>query len=266
MKPRRRKMEEVLWALGLHAPARRFHSATVGRQAERARARMKQFYRGLIDPGNLVFDIGANAGVLSATFASLGARVVALEPNADCVRHIQLSYGDTEIQVLQAAVGPTNGLVVFNVSDDSDVKSSVSNEWIAAAAKRDEDYRRIWTRQMVVPMVTLDTLISQFGLPEYIKIDVEGFEESVLAGLSTQPELLSFEFHVAFLPAAMHCLDMGLFATESTFNFVCDAEWGYLAEFKEKTWLDKDGMKEALTKLEGSDSQGDIFVKAPRRA
>jgi hypothetical protein len=42
--------------------------------------------------------------------------------------------------------------------------------------------------------------------------------------------------------------------------------WKYLAEFKEKTWLDKDGMKEALTKLKGSDSQGDIFVKAPRRA
>src|SRR5256885_878214 len=41
--------------------------------------------------GALVFDIGANAGAMTRVFASLGARVVAVEPNADCVRHIELT-------------------------------------------------------------------------------------------------------------------------------------------------------------------------------
>jgi hypothetical protein len=153
-------------------------------------------------------------------------------------------------------------LAVLNVSDDSDVKSSVSNEWMTTAAKEDAQYRGIWTRQTIVPMLTLDTLVSQFGMPQYIKIDVEGFEESVLAGLSSQPELLSFEFHVWFLSAAMHCLDMKLFANSSMYNFVHDAEYGYPAEFRERTWIDRDGLKEALRKLE-KNGQGDIFVRKP---
>lgn len=88
MKTGRRKMEELLWILGLHAPARSLYSATIGRQAALARSKMTEFYRGVLRSGDLVFDIGANVGVLSGVFASIGARVIALEPNGDCVRHI----------------------------------------------------------------------------------------------------------------------------------------------------------------------------------
>jgi len=86
-----------LWVTGLHAPMRAIHAATVGRAASQARGKMKDFFGKLLPVGAQVFDIGANAGVMSATFASVGARVVALEPNADCVRHIQLSYPDKQI-------------------------------------------------------------------------------------------------------------------------------------------------------------------------
>ncbi len=80
--------------------------------------KMREFYRGVLQPPGLVFDIGANVGVLSAVFASLGARVVASEPNADCVRHLQLSYASKRIEVIQAAIGAKNGLAVLNVSNE----------------------------------------------------------------------------------------------------------------------------------------------------
>jgi FkbM family methyltransferase len=256
-------MEELLWVSGLHGPARSLYSVTLGRRAALARNKMREFYRGLLPPGALVFDIGANVGVLSAVFASLGTRVVALEPNEDCVRHIQLSYGDKQIEVIKAAVGAKNGLAVLNVSDERDVRSSVSDDWMKTMAGQDESYRGIWSRQNIVPLVTLDTLIEHFGMPQLIKIDVEGFEEKVLSGLSLQPPLISFEFTARFLAPAMRCLEKEVFRDGSMFNFAYNADWGYPARFEREAWLEKKDLKKALLGIEGSDFQGDVFVKAP---
>lgn len=263
MKTSRRKIEELLWLSGLHAPARTLYSATLGRRAALARNQTREFYRSVLQPGAIVFDIGANVGVLSAVFASLGARVVALEPNADCVRHIQLSYGDKSIVVIQAAVGAKNGLALLNVSDERDVRSSVSQDWIKTMGGQDASYRGIWSRQDVVPLLTLDTLIGHFGMPQFIKIDVEGFEENVLLGLSSQAPLTSFEFTAAFLAPAMRCLEMEVFREGSTFNFAYNAHWGYPTHFESEAWLATKDLKKALSAIEGSDIQGDVFVKAP---
>ena len=248
---------------GLHSPARSLYSATLGRQVASAREKMTDLYRSIIRSGELVFDIGANVGVLSAVFASLGARVVALEPNPDCVRRIQLCYAEKQIEVVQAAAGAKNGLAVLNVSDERDVRSSVSDDWIKTMGRQDESYRGIWSRQNVVPMLTLDTLIEHFGMPHFIKIDVEGFEEKVLSGLSAQPPLISFEFTAAFLEPAMRCLDMEVFQVGSTFNYAYNLEWGYPGQFEVRTWLNKEDLKRALLNIESSERQGDIFVKVP---
>lgn len=265
MKPSRRKLEELLWIAGLHGPMRSIYAATVGRQAATAQARMAEFYRKLLPPNALVFDVGANMGVFSAAFASVGARVVALEPNSDCVRHIQLSFSEMDVQVIQAAAGTRDGLAVLNVSDAWDVTSSMSTEWMLAIQERDERYRGNWSRKSVVPMLTLDTLVEQFGVPDFVKIDVEGFEEEVLKGLSTQPRLLSFEFHSAFLPAALRCLESSLFSEESTFNLVSNPPWGYPEHFDSEAWLTRDEVRKRLAGPTLIDNQGDIFVRAPAR-
>jgi FkbM family methyltransferase len=263
MKTSRRKLEEFLWIAGLHAPARHLFSTTLGREAAQARQKMKGFYGRILKPGVLAFDIGANAGVMSETFASAGAKVIALEPNSDCVRHIQLSYHDLEIQVIQAAAGPRNGVAALNVSDAWDLTSSMSPDWIEAIQRRDARYRGNWSRQYVVPMVTVDALIEYFGMPYFIKIDVEGFEEQVLHGLSTQPHLLSFEFHNAFLSATLRCLDLAVFAEGSSFNMVTNSAWGYPACFDSERWFGKEELRQRLLNLPDGEYQGDIFVRVP---
>jgi predicted RNA methylase len=112
MRTSRRKIEELLWILGLHAPARSVYAATLGREVAAAKEKMKEFYGSVVRRGDVVFDVGANVGVVSSIFVSLGARVVAVEPNPDCVRHIELSYADKDINIIQAAIGATNGLGV----------------------------------------------------------------------------------------------------------------------------------------------------------
>jgi FkbM family methyltransferase len=266
MKLHRRKMEELLWVSGLHPLARSMHSAILGRRAAVAQGAMTNFFRKLLPPDELVFDIGANSGVMSKTFASIGARVVALEPNADCARHIQLSYSGKQIEVVQAAAGPRNGLAVLNISDEWDLTSSLSEDWMEAIQKKDERYRGNWPRKSVVPLLTLDALIEHFGLPYFIKIDVEGFEEQVLSGLSIQPRLLSFEFHHAFIRATLRCLDLDVFAPGSTFNLASNSPWGYPARLDSEIWLQKEELRQRLLSLPDGDNQGDIFVRAPQAA
>jgi FkbM family methyltransferase len=206
-----------------------------------------------------VFDIGANVGMLAETFASLGARVVALEPNRDCLRHIEISYGNSRIETIQAVAGPKNGLAVLNVSDERDDISSVSEDWIAAIKSQHSEYKNLWSRRLTVPMLTLDTLVEQYGTPYFIKIDVEGFEESVLDGLSSQPPLLSFEFNLAYYEATLRCLHKPVFSPESKFNYA----FGDPTDFELPSWVSRLELEGILGAMPRGDKHGDIFVQRP---
>lgn len=64
-----------------------------------------------------------------------------------------------------------------------------------------------WTKSRRVPSTTLDDMIARHGLPYAIKIDVEGFEDRVLAGLSQSVPRIVFEFTQEFTDKAIKCLD-----------------------------------------------------------
>jgi hypothetical protein len=122
-----------------------------------------------------------------------------------------------------------------------------------------DEYAGIWSRRGTVPVITLDTLIEHYGPPAYIKIDVEGFEEFVLDGLSNQPPLLSFEFNAACRDATIRCLEKRVFSPESVLNFTL----GDPIRFELSTWASKDELESIITKLRKCDIHGDIFVRRP---
>jgi FkbM family methyltransferase len=217
---------------------------------------MGQFYSSLLKKGDLVFDIGANVGTMTRVFASLGAKVVAVEPNPDCVRHIELTTSRGAVEVLQAAVGETNGLGVLKVSDRRDKMSSLSAEWCEAVSKENRDYVGMWKREVTVPMITLDALVQRYDFPSYIKIDVEGYEEEVLKGLSRCPALLSFEFNGTFLDPALRTLNNSLF-DEATFNYTLIDP----VKFELQDWVDREELKKRMLSLRDGPGLGDIFVR-----
>jgi hypothetical protein len=65
---------------------------------------------------------------------------------------------------------------------------------------------RHWERQVRVEVKTLDHLIARYGLPKFIKIDVEGYEAQVLAGLNSAVRYLSFEFTPELMDEAEKCV------------------------------------------------------------
>ena len=68
--------------------------------------------------------------------------------------------------------------------------------------------------------ITLDQLISTYGRPFYIKIDVEGYELNVLNGLKTTVPYLSFEVNLPdFRSEGEQCIArLREIAVNGTFN------------------------------------------------
>src|SRR5205823_2595751 len=128
-----------------------------------------------IGKGDLVFDVGANIGQRAEIFSKLAGRVVAFEPQADCVKHLRSRFRWKKfVTIEQVALSDRDGDAVFYKSN-SHTLSSMSPKFIATVSKeRFKEYR--WDEELRVKTKTLDQMISLYAKPKFIKIDVEGFE------------------------------------------------------------------------------------------
>jgi FkbM family methyltransferase len=170
-------------------------------------ATMDALYRRFLKPGDLAFDIGAHVGDRTASFRRLGARVVALEPQPDCFAALRILHGeDRSVTLVEQACGASAGRLQFNVNSANPTVSTLSGDFVKAAAGAGGWENQVWDRAIEVRVTTLDRLIANHGLPAFTKIDVEGHEAEVLAGLSSPLPALSFEFTTIQREVALACL------------------------------------------------------------
>ena len=169
---------------------------------------MDALYARFVRAGDLAFDIGAHVGDRTGSFRRLGARVVALEPQPLCARAIRAIYaGDDGVTLLEAACGERPGTVTLRVNSANPTVTTASRDFVAAADGAGGWEGQVWDTEVEVPCTTLDALIAEHGSPAFAKIDVEGFEATVLAGLSRPLPALSFEFTTIQRDVALACLD-----------------------------------------------------------
>nr|WP_280863949.1 FkbM family methyltransferase [Falsiroseomonas frigidaquae] len=157
--------------------------------------------------GELGFDIGAHVGDRSASYLRLGARALAVEPQPRLARLIRLLHGRTPgFTLVSALVGAEAGTATLRVNSKNPTVASASPDFIAAASAAEGWEGQVWDTELTLPVTTLDALAAQHGVPDFLKIDVEGYEAVALSGLSRAPRSLSFEFTTIQRDVAARCL------------------------------------------------------------
>jgi len=218
---------------------------------------MKRFYRRFVNPDDLVFDVGAHVGNRVRALRSLGARVIAIEPQASCVRLLNRLYGeDPDVFVEAVACGAENGTATLRVDPDHPTLATLSDEWIRSIDRHYGDLDIRWEQRESVSVRTLDDLVDEYGVPAFIKIDVEGFEAEALRGLHRSIRAISFEFLPASPDSALASVDEIRRIGSYRFNYSMIESM----RFASPEWLTADELRGVIRDMAHTGRSGDVYA------
>ncbi len=159
--------------------------------------------------------------------------MVAVEANPELANLIRRRYPDVRLEPVALGAEPAQAELMLGRLDGH---STLSREW---ADRSVEAIGERWSGESVVVAVeTLDSLIARHGQPDFVKIDVEGYEPQVLAGLHRPVRMLSLELQCAFPESLLRSLEK--------LEELGDYEYNLLADGGRGEWMKQDVFLDAL--------------------
>jgi len=141
-------------------------------------------------PGDLVFDVGAHAGFTACMFARMvgpGGRVIAFEPEANSLAYLERNVADQQISnvtIVRKAIDAKTGTAYFNA--DGTMSAGLVEYSVYGNTGR----------RIAVETLSLEDACGQFGVPQFVKMDIEGAEIAVIQ--SAAEFLKANSIHLAF--------------------------------------------------------------------
>ncbi len=147
--------------------------------------------------GDLIYDVGMHKGEDTDFFLKKGFRVVAFEADPELVElnrsRFSESLRQSRLVIVAGAVvdNPASGRAVFYKNASNTEWGTVDSAWAA----RNET---LGTRNVIIEVdaVNFSACLARYGIPHYMKIDIEGADLICLkhlARLDGRPDFLSIE-------------------------------------------------------------------------
>ncbi len=154
-------------------------------------------------------------------------------------------------------MGEHSGRAALSISDQTPTMTTLTPEW-RDDRERDPVFAGVqWNRAVEVDTTTLDDLIARFGVPVFVKIDVEGGEPGVLAGLTHAIRALSFEYLPHALDYTNACVTrLGALGSYS-FNWSPGESYQLMSE----PWLTGEALLTALETAVARRCSGDVYAR-----
>lgn len=146
----------------------------------------------------IIYDIGMCRGEDTAYYLARGFKVVAVEANPKLVKYCQNYFEDFiktgQLVIINGAIteNDQNQFTKFYVNNQEDVWGTISEDF----CKRNTAIYLTTSYDIQVPAVNIIDIIDNYGVPYYLKIDIEGMDLTCLKKLTKtncRPKYISIE-------------------------------------------------------------------------
>ena len=207
--------------------------------------KFKTFYSNFIGNSDFAITIGDSNGNISEILLQLGALVLVVEPLPENFVYAEKKLKNYQQTILlHEDIGAFNAQFTYNEAYEKNILPYSSNLTVGAD-------------QSVVKITTVDELIRVYGLPAFLKINANGYENEVLKGLSCPILLISVSFysylHTKTTENIRRLIELG----DYEYNWILNEE----AKFQSKEWLSAKELHASMSDFSGVRFSGEIFAR-----
>jgi len=152
----------------------------------------------------MYFDIGSNVGNWALENVDKCEKIISIEASPTTYNKLQNNCKHDKIVLLNYAVCNNNCNDITFYNANTDTLSTLNKDWLVSDKSRFCNQK---FNEIKVKSVTIDKLIETYGLPELIKIDVEGAEYDCISSLTKKVNHLCFEWASELNSITFNCLD-----------------------------------------------------------
>ena len=204
----------------------------------------------------MYFDIGSNIGNWSLANINLCDKIISIEASPLTFEKLLNNCKNDKIILLNYAVCNNNCNDITFYHANCDVLSTINKDWLTNDTSRFYNYPYT---EMNCKTITIDKLIEQYGLPDLIKIDVEGGEYECITSLTQKVQMLCFEWASETNIITFKCIDY-LFNLGYT-QYYIQIEDNYLFRPQNNDFYDISTIKTKLSNTIPKEDWGMIWCK-----
>lgn len=141
----------------------------------------------------MLFDIGANIGNWSLSNLNNCDRIIAVEASPKTFNKLKYNLNSNpKIECINYAVSNSGDSFIDFYDCQADTISTLNKDWLDSENSR--FCKQFQYDKISCKTISIDKLIEIYGIPELIKIDVEGAEFEVLSSLTQKVTNICFEW------------------------------------------------------------------------